>query len=190
MSGSGQSGDEQLAAFRAKVTRLQKRGPVAMLAPIGAAEDHLMSPRARRRAERQSRAVAKPPREPIRPMSFAIALILGAAAVIGARFGRAEWLADFFPSALSGERDGLAMLTDFSAALVFGLVLTAMLGARSRQFAAAQTIGAGVMVLAMHNLVHAAPDLWQVAFPSAWVGEVLATTEPRSILITGISFQL
>lgn len=190
MSGSGQSSDEQLAAFRAKVTRLQKRGPVATLAPIGPAEDQLLSPRARRRTERRTRAAAKPPREPVRPMIFAIALVLGAAAVVGARFGRAEWLADFFPSALSGERDGLAMLSDFTAALVFGLLLTAMLGARSRQFVAAQTIGAGAMVLAMHNLVHAAPDLWQMAFPPAWVGEVLVTTEPRSILITGISFQL
>jgi hypothetical protein len=51
-------------------------------------------------------------------------------------------------------------------------------------------IGAGVMVLAMHNRVHLDPDHWSLAFPKAWVNEVVLTTQPHSILFKGISFQL
>lgn len=191
MSGSGMTANEaQLAAFRAKVTRIEKRGPVMQIAPIGPADEQVRNSRKELRRARREAAAVKIPREKIRPVVFLTALVLGAAAVVAVRYGRAEWLTDMFPAALAGEKAGMTMLSDFGAALFLCLVIKVVLGARSRQFVAAQTIGAAVMVLAMHNLVHAAPDLWQMAFPQSWVNEVVATTEPHSILITGISFQL
>ena len=188
MSGSG-SGEAQLRAFRDKVKRIEKRGPVLQMAPVGAA-DQQSGGRRRRRKQARAAERAQMPKVKVNPIVFAVAFALGCAAVIAVRYGRAEWLTDYLGPGLTGAHAGLAMLADFGAALVLGVVLKAMLGAKGPHFAAAHTIGAGIMVLTMHDFVHAAPELWAKAFPLGWVNEVVATTQPRSILIKGISFEL
>jgi hypothetical protein len=176
-----------MKAFEDRLKRIQKRGAVIEIAPIGPSDEQgQSSAKRRKRRVKPEQLLARPKRHKVNPMVILIALVLGGVAVAAARFGRAL----YFDGSLTGDAAGTAMGLDFVAALAIGLVLKVILGAKSPQFVAGQTIGAGVMVLAMHNLVHAAPELWQLAFPQAWVNEVVATTQPHSILIKGISFEL
>jgi hypothetical protein len=179
----------QHRAFQARVQRIEKRGPVLQIAPIGPAEDQKPSRKLRRQRIKETKPVSL--RKRGNPLIFLVAFLFGCLAVALARYGRAAFLDnELIGAGLIGSQPGLAMLADFAAALVFAIVLKAVLGTRNPQFMSAQVIGAGVMVLAMHNLVHLDPDLWSLAFPKAWVNEVVVTTQPHSILIKGISFQL
>jgi hypothetical protein len=179
----------QHRAFQARVQRIEKRGPVLQIAPMGPAEDQKPSRKLRRQRIKETKPVSL--RKRGNPLIFLVAFLFGCLAVALARYGRAAFLDnELIGAGLIGSQPGLAMLADFAAALVFAIVLKAVLGTRNPQFMSAQVIGAGVMVLAMHNLVHLDPDLWSLAFPKAWVNEVVVTTLPHSILIKGISFQL
>jgi hypothetical protein len=184
MSGSApDSSEEKLRAFRDRCKRIEKRGPIFQLAPTGPAEENTGR---RRKARRERIEPPPPPRYPSNPLLFLVALAFGFAAVVAARYGRAEYL----NTGLTGETAGVSMAMDFGAALLIALILKTVLGVKNPQFVAAQTIGAGLMVITMHNFVHLAPDIWELAFPEAWVAQVLAETEPHSILIQGISFVL
>jgi len=44
------------------------------------------------------------------------------------------------------------------------------------------------MVMGMHNFVHGAPGFFDAAFAPEWTDEVIAFTEPNSILFRGVSF--
>ena len=40
----------------------------------------------------------------------------------------------------------------------------------------------------MHNLVHAYPKVWEIAFSPEWVQYTTELTEPKSFYISGMSF--
>ena len=46
------------------------------------------------------------------------------------------------------------------------------------------------MIMVMHNFVHMAPGAFNAVFSKKWTDDVIAYTEPNSILFRGASFVL
>jgi hypothetical protein len=117
------------------------------------------------------------------PLAIVGAFGLGAVSVVVARAVRA-WLTS---GEIAGDGATLAMLLDFGLAAGAGYASLVLLRSHGKEFAVAQAVGALVMVTTMHNLVHAAPGVWAGLFPSRWVDQVVASTEPGTLLIRGVS---
>jgi len=112
-----------------------------------------------------------------------LALVTGGLAVVASRLVRAL----FFDAQLSGVDPTMTMLNDAALALAAAFLVKALCRFNLTQFALLQGGGAAVMLVGMHNLVHLAPELFGRVFPQPWVAQVLATTEPNSLLIQGAS---
>jgi hypothetical protein len=189
MSGAANGVDaEQMQRFNDRVARIRKKAGKLELAPLGAVEfDDWGTAIVHTVPSPQSRSLARSLRQLVlSPFVLAGALAFGALVVVATRFGRQFWDG----GALTGSGAGSAMLMDAGIALAAMLVLRLLFRASSRTSLLGNLGGLAAGVLAMHNLVHLAPDAWEMAFPEAWVSDVLATTEPHSILIRGVSYQL
>jgi hypothetical protein len=162
----------RLAEFRERVQRCQQRA-------VQSQRRQVQVRQARARIRRSQRTAAS-------PVAFLLAVLTGGVAVIAARYGRAIWT----EPTLIGPDPRAAMLTDLIFALMLGLVLKSLLSLPGHRLFLGQVLGAALMLVSMHNLVHLAPDLWARAFPSQWVAEVLQDTQPQSLLIQGRSYRL
>ena len=119
------------------------------------------------------------------PISLAGAFIIGLLAVVMARFVRVQ----SFGGALAGENADLLMAMDFGLALGAAFVLRWMFKFQEHGMQIASTTGVVLMILSMHNFVHRAPEAFEIAFPKAWVQEVIVTTKADSVLFRGLSIK-
>jgi hypothetical protein len=118
------------------------------------------------------------------PFTFVGALSIGLVSVLLARLVRVQ----FYGGGLTGDQAEMLMLMDASMALIFAFILRWMFQYRAPVMKSASTIGVACMIVAMHNFVHLAPDIFSVVFPAEWVRNVIVTTEMDSVLFRGISF--
>ena len=154
-----------LRDFRARVARCEKRAKVTR-------KQRQRWLRERIRQKRVAAAAAS-------PFNKVLALLTGGVAVVLARLVRAVWLGQ----TLTGNDAQTALMQDVGLALAVALVIGMLLGLPGRRLILVQMMGIAVMTVSMHDLVHAAPGLWEQAFPKAWVTDVLRTTLPNSLLI-------
>jgi hypothetical protein len=119
-------------------------------------------------------------------IALPVVFATGAAAVVVARLLRAL-VSD---GELAGHNATAMMGSDFLVALGLTWLATRVLALRGNAVMLTQVLGVMVMLGLMHDLVHAAPRLWTVAFSRDWVLSVLTTTEPVSVLVKGISYRL
>lgn len=189
MSGTALTVDQlQMQRFRERLHKIEKRGRKVEMAPLGAVE---FDEKGRAKVTKAPTMSGRKARSLFRalmvsPFVMAFAILFGAFTVVAVRYGRLFWDG----GALTGSGAGQAMLMDAGIALAVIIVLRLLLRARSRLMLAGQLVGVAAGVLAMHNLVHVAPQVWTAAFPPAWVDDILANTQPHSILIKGVSYVL
>ena len=121
------------------------------------------------------------------PLMIVWAAILGMIAVFLSRYIRFHLTGG---SLTGGENAEMIMIIDgiIAAGGVFALKQLFAMDDKTLQFS--QSVGVLIMVLGMHNLVHAFPKVFTTVFSSEWTQEVLETTEPKSILFRGVSFVL
>ena len=113
------------------------------------------------------------------------AALVGMISVFIARFARFHLSGG---SLAGGESADITMLIDGGLAAVLSFTLFTMMKFEGAEFKAAQTFGIAAMVCIMHNFVHAAPKAFNMVFSPNWTEEVIAGTEPASILFRGVSF--
>lgn len=120
------------------------------------------------------------------PLSMLFSLAAGLAGGITARLVRAyaagEFEKDIFPTA--------DMTLNFCGALIVAWALASLFRLRGREHLVLHAVGAAVMVVGFHNLVHWYPDLFLLAFPPDWTRALLRTTEPDSLLIWGVFLKM
>ena len=71
-----------------------------------------------------------------------------------------------------------------------GLLLANLCRLKTTQHRVLLIVGVLVGGMTFHNLVHAAPQVFNRLFSPLWVAEVLRSTQPHSLLFRGISFVL
>ncbi len=120
------------------------------------------------------------------PASIVGAALVGMMAVFVARYVRFHLMG----GTLAGEDADITMLIDGGIGAACGFLLFAMLRFNGAEYKAAQTFGIAAGVMVMHNFVHYAPGVFNVVFSEAWTEDVIAYTEPNSILFRGNSFLL
>ncbi len=118
------------------------------------------------------------------PLTIAMAFCVGLLSNAIARL--AAFLSTGLPKG-NVNLDYLAMM-DFVTAMMLSLVIGAVLGMNIRNFMAARSLGVVAGMLGLHNAVHLWPDLFARIYTTPWVGYILSTTEPRSLLWRGVSF--
>lgn len=110
--------------------------------------------------------------------------IVGMLAVFVARYVRFQLLG----GSLAGDDADITMMIDAGIGAACGFLLFAMLRFEGKEFKAAQTFGIFAMIMVMHNFVHYMPGVFSTVFSEEWTDEVIAYTEPNSILFRGVSF--
>ena len=166
MSGSSPSGPN--ASFQDRLGRVAERN-----APREAAKPHV--------------DVLPDWRENIRtPMGFAIAVAIGVATVLLVRIVRFH----VFGGTLIGDNADLTMAIDFVAAAALSIGLFSLTSYKGFPFVLAQICGVVLMMTTMQNMVHKAPSVFNLAFSSDWTDDVIATTEPGTLLVRGYSMAL
>ncbi len=118
------------------------------------------------------------------PAALVGAALLGMVAVFVARYVRFHMMG----GSLAGDDPDITMMIDAGIGAACSFVLFAMLRFKGAEFKAAQSFGIAAMIVVMHNAVHAAPKLFDLVFSPEWTEEVIASTEPNSILFRGVSF--
>lgn len=120
------------------------------------------------------------------PLSLVLAVLLGVAA-----HGIGTWLRYQTGGLNNAMKDpGVEMLAQVALASCIALVIAQLLGTHSREFKVVAFLGTILGSCFFHNLVHWAPEVFDVAFSPIWVSRVLSHTEPASILWLGVSFAL
>ena len=112
--------------------------------------------------------------------------LVGMMAVFVARYVRFHMMG----GTLAGEDADITMLIDGGIGAACGFLLFAILRFDGKEYKAAQTFGIVAMVMVMHNLVHYMPGVFNTLFSETWTEDVIAYTEPNSILFRGNSFVL
>ncbi len=110
--------------------------------------------------------------------------LVGMLAVFVARYVRFQLLG----GSLAGDDADITMIIDAGIGGACGFLLFAMLRFEGKEFKAAQTFGIFAMIMVMHNFVHYMPGVFNAVFSEEWTEEVIAYTEPNSILFRGVSF--
>jgi hypothetical protein len=118
------------------------------------------------------------------PLSFVLAVCLGLIADAAGRLLRFGLMPQFKPEAAT------EMLINAGFGLALGLLLANLCHLKTTQHRVLLVIGVLVGGMTFHNLVHAAPQIFERLFSPLWVAEVLRSTEPHSLLVRGISFVL
>ena len=121
-----------------------------------------------------------------KPLGFAIAIALGLVAVILVRLVRFH----AFGGTLIGENPDITMAIDLVAAGALSVVLFKITSYKGYPFFLAQMTGVVAMLIGMQNMVHSTPSLFNLAFSPAWTEDVIATTEPGTMLVRGHSMYL
>lgn len=146
--------------------------------------------RNQRLAEIADRAMAQPGAvsRKQRPGSFSlpflpqvVALIMGAVAVTLAQYLRFTFAG---PETFSGA-PWLGIVADSGFAIAILFLLREMVSLSALRHPAMQCAGILIGVVAMHNAVHAAPDLFSGLLSQEWVQFVTATTERNTVGIEG-----
>ena len=166
-----------------------------MSSPQGGTPDSGFQERLNRVAEARAPIEAAKPEVPVIPdwkenFKYPAAIVgsalVGMLAVFVARYVRFHIMG----GTLAGDDADITMLIDGGIGAACGFLLFAMLRFEGKEFKAAQTFGIVAMVMVMHNLVHWAPGVFNTIFSPAWTEDVIAYTEPNSILFRGNSFVL
>ncbi|NNE80119.1 MAG: hypothetical protein HKN18_07580 [Silicimonas sp.] len=118
------------------------------------------------------------------PATIVAAALVGMLAVFVARYARFHLMG----GSLAGEDADITMMIDGAIGIACSFVLFSALRFRGAEFKAAQTFGILAMIMIMHNFVHAAPKAFNLVFSEEWTNQVIAMTEPGSILFRGASF--
>lgn len=118
------------------------------------------------------------------PVSLLSGLFIGALAVLLVRYGRFQLTG----GALGGADADITMMADIVLAITLAILLRVVFRFRSTVHGFGKILGVVAMVLLMQNLVFAAPGLFERTFSVAWVDEVMATTQPNSVLLAGVTF--
>lgn len=121
-----------------------------------------------------------------KPAGFAIAALLGLVAVVIVRLVRFH----AFGGSLIGDNADLTMAVDLVAAGALSFVLFKITSYRGYPFFLTQMAGVIAMLIGMQNMVHSNPGLFSLAFSPAWTDDVIATTEPGTMLVRGQSMYL
>lgn len=121
------------------------------------------------------------------PALLAAATVAGMFGVFVARFVRFHLTGG---TLAGGEAADLTMVIDGAIAAMASFVVFTLLRFDGKELKAAQTLGVAIMICTMHNLVHAAPRVFDAVFSPVWTAEVIEFTEPKSILFRGVSFVL
>ena len=120
------------------------------------------------------------------PAALVGAFLVGMLAVFFARYARFHLMG----GTLAGEDADITMVIDAAIGGACSFMLFAILRFRGKEFKAAQTFGIFAMIMVMHNFVHMAPGAFNAVFSKKWTDDVIAYTEPNSILFRGASFVL
>ena len=120
------------------------------------------------------------------PAAMVGAFLVGMLAVFVARYVRFQMLG----GSLAGDDPDFTMIIDAAIGGGASFLLFAILRFEGHAYKAAQTMGIFAMICVMHNFVHAAPGLFGKLFSDQWTEQVVASTEPNSILFRGASFVL
>lgn len=120
------------------------------------------------------------------PAALVGAFLVGMLAVFVARYVRFQMMG----GTLAGEDPDFTMIIDGAIGAGCSFLLFAVLRFEGHAYKAAQSLGIFAMICVMHNFVHAAPGIFNKVFSEDWTNEVVAYTEPNSILFRGASFVL
>ena len=126
-------------------------------------------------------------RENIRtPKGFAIAIALGLVAVVIVRLVRYH----AFGGSLIGDNADLTMAIDLVAGGLLSFAVFQVTSYRGFPFYLAQMAGVVAMLVAMQNMVHSVPGAFELAFSPEWTEDVIASTEPGTLLVRGHSMHM
>ncbi len=166
------------AEFSARIARIEKgTGTSKSTLFVGMDEVYRIDYRARARRKNSRLADAW------YPVSVALTFAVGAASDLVVRW--LDWMTRGLPA--PDADPGYAMITGFFTALIVSLVLGALLGIRVGEHLALRSAGIIAGMVGWHNAVHLWPEAFGQAFSPLWVGAVIRTTEPQSILWLGTS---
>lgn len=120
------------------------------------------------------------------PVGFAIAIALGLLAVVIVRLVRFH----AFGGTLIGENADITMAIDLVAAGVLSFALFKITSYKGYPYFLTQMAGVIGMLIGMQNMVHSNPSVFSLAFSPEWTEDVIATTEPGTMLVRGHSMYL
>lgn len=117
------------------------------------------------------------------PLSILAAFLLGLAAQFAARL--IAFHVNIIPDAT--ENPDFLLLSTTAMGLVIALTLGQLGRLNTRAQMVANAAGVGASVLGFHNLVHAAPQPFDLLFSPAWVAGMLQQTEAHSLFWRGVT---
>lgn len=133
----------------------------------------------------QKKTPAGPPLK-VRLGKLVLALLIGAAAVFAAQyaiFALGDLPEEYNkPDYILGGKIALALVVMFAMRLFFNL--------NTKPQLALSVMGVALGLTAMHNLVHLAPEPWEVVFSPRWVAEMRASTAPGTLQFRGLVYPL
>ncbi len=115
----------------------------------------------------------------IEPFRALCAILVGGLAVFVARAARHH----IFGGTFGGADPNMALLIDAGLALVLAVLICFALNFRSAMSMVGQFVGVAAMVLGMHNAAHFAPGAFSTVYSPAWTQEIVAASEPGSVLL-------
>jgi len=175
--------DRQKNEFQERLKRIHAGGPNTLgQVYVGVTEDRA-SQRAAQKIMKKRNSTISIRSILLFPFSFSGAFIIGMIAVLMSRFIRVQ----FYGSGLAGSDADILMLMDGSLALALAYVLRWMFRFQGKGLQIAATVGVALMMVSMHNLIHLAPEVFELAYPAEWVQEVIYTTRLDSLLFRGVS---
>jgi hypothetical protein len=118
------------------------------------------------------------------PLGFGLALGLGLLSDAIGRLLRFALMPQLRPEPVN------EMLINAATGIAVGLLLANLCRLKTTQHRVLLIVGVLVGGMTFHNLVHAAPQVFNRMFSPLWVAEVLRRTQPHSLLFRGISFVL
>ena len=118
------------------------------------------------------------------PLWIITAVLIGAGAVVLSRLARYYVTG----GGLAGENADIVMVVDGVFALAIVIALRRLLSVNGFTIRLAKAIGVLAMIGLMHALVHEAPKPFAKVFSQVWVDDVVATTNPRSVLFLSRAF--
>ena len=118
------------------------------------------------------------------PLWIIGAVLLGAVGVVLSRWARFQLTG----GALAGENADLWMIVDGVFAVAIVIAMRSLLSVNGAPMILAKAFGIVAMIGIMHSLVHEEPEVFAKVFSSVWVNEVIATTQPRTILFLDGAF--
>lgn len=168
---------DQMAGFNARIKRIQDPRNTYYVDP----ETGSFVPK--RVSKKDIRSAVAKHKVDISPTFFGLigAVLIGALAVVGARYLRYAYLE--IPSGTASV-DTL-MTIDFGLAAMATFLLGGVINQKSFRHMLAHGTGIVLMIVSMHNLVWQFPDQFGQVFSPAYVAEVQASTAPQTIWFRG-----